>query len=56
MEAKDGNDLMQIYGVVDEKTGTVRDFVMHNPSGSSLVCIFGSIPIEKLAKIVSDND
>ncbi len=56
MEAKDGNDLMQIYGVVDEKTGTVRDFVMHNPSGSSMVCIFGSIPIEKLAKIVSDND
>ena len=56
METRDGNDLMQIYGVVDEGTGTVRDFVMHNPSDASLICIFGSIPIEKIARVISDND
>ena len=47
---------MQIYGVVDENNGTVRDFVLHNPTESSLICIFGSIPIEKLARVIADND
>lgn len=56
METRDGNDLMQIYGVVDDRTGTVRDFVMHNPSDASLICIFGSIPIEKIARVISEND
>ena len=56
MEAKDGDDVTQIYGVVDDKTGTVRDFVMHNPTGYSLICIFGSIPIDKIARVISDND
>ena len=56
METRDGSDRMQIYGVVDEKTGTVRDFVLHTPSDCSLVCIFGSIPIDKIAKIASQND
>lgn len=56
METRDGNDRMQIYGVVDEKSGTVRDFVLHTPADYSLVCIFGSIPIEKMAKIAMQND
>ena len=56
METRDGDDLMQIYGVVDENNGTVRDFVLHNPTESSLICIFGSIPIEKLARVIADND
>lgn len=56
METKDGYDRMHIYGVVDDRNGTVNDFVLHTPSSSSLICIFGSIPIEKLAKIVADHD
>ena len=56
METRDGDDLMQIYGVVDEKTGTVNDFVLHNPTNASLICIFGSIPIEKIARVIADND
>ena len=56
IETRDGNELMQIYGIVDDHNGTVRDFVMHTPSEASLICIFGSIPIERLARIVSDND
>ncbi len=56
METKDGAERMEIYGVVDEKAGTVKDFVLHTPSSYSLICIFGSIPIEKIAKIAADND
>lgn len=56
METRDGDDLMQIFGVVDDEKGTVNDFVLHTPTSHSLICIFGSIPIEKLAKIVAEND
>ena len=56
METKDGSDRMEIYGVVDEKAGKVRDFVLHTPSDYSLICIFGSIPIEQFAKSAADND
>ena len=56
IETRDGNELMQIYGVVDDQNGTVRDFVMHTPSEASLICIFGSIPIDKLARVIADND
>lgn len=56
METRDGNERMQIYGVVDDATGRVGDFVMHTPSSSSLICIFGSISIEQFAKIAAQND
>lgn len=56
METKDGSERMEIYGVVDEKAGKVRDFVLHTPSDYSLICIFGSIPIEQIAKIAAGND
>lgn len=56
MEAKDDNDRLQIYGVVDDRNGTVRDFVMHAPNSYSLICVFGSISMKKLAKLIEDND
>ena len=56
METRAGEDRMQIYGVVDDEKGTVNDFVLHTPTRHSLICIFGSIPIEKLAKIAARND
>lgn len=56
IETRDGNEVMRIYGVVDDRNGTVRDFVLHTPSEASLICIFGSIPIEKLTRVIADND
>ena len=56
METRDGNEVMQIYGVVDEANGTVKDFIMHNPSGATLICIFGSIPVEQIARLAAQND
>ena len=55
MEASDQGEKMQLYGVVDEKTGTVRDFVLYTPSDCALICIFGSISLETIAKIASND-
>lgn len=55
LEAKDSGDKMMIYGVVDEKSGTVSDFVLYSPSDCALVCLFGSISMEAMARIASDD-
>ena len=55
MEAKDDDASMRIFGVVDEKTGTVRDFVLHSPDGGTLICIFGSISMDAVGKVLADD-
>ena len=55
MEANDGGDKMMIYGVVDEKSGTVGDFVLYSPSDCALVCLFGTISMDAVAKLASDD-
>lgn len=51
MEAKDGSSAMRMFGVVDERSGAVRDFVIHDPGSCALICIFGSIPMDALGKL-----
>lgn len=55
MEAKDGGSAMRMYGLVDEQTDRVRDFVIHTPSEHALICIFGSIPMDVIGKLASDD-
>lgn len=55
MEASDGGDKVQIYGVADEKADILRDFVLYAPSDCSLICIFGSISMDTIAAISSDD-
>lgn len=55
MEASDGGEKMRLYGVVDDKTDIVRDFVLYTPSECALICIFGSISMDTLAKIASND-
>ena len=55
IEASDGGEKMRIYGLVDEKTDKVRDFVMYTPSDCALICIFGSISMDAIAKIASND-
>lgn len=55
IEASDGGEKMRIYGLVDDKTDKVRDFVMYSPSDYALICIFGSISMDAIAKIASDD-
>ena len=55
IEASDGGEKMRIYGLVDKKTDKVRDFVMYTPSDCTLICIFGSISMDAIAKIASND-
>ncbi|MCR5518854.1 MAG: DUF4252 domain-containing protein [Bacteroidales bacterium] len=56
MEVKDDDDRMLMYGVVDEKSGKVRDFVLYAPDECALICLFGSISMNAIAKLASYND
>lgn len=51
LEAKDGEDNVIIYGVVDEKEGKIKDFILHTPSECAVICILGSISADALAKL-----
>lgn len=55
MEASGDGERMTIYGVVDDNSDKVRDFVLYSPSDCAIICIFGSISMETVARI-SSND
>ena len=55
-EAKDGGDSVSMYGVTDEKAGTVSDFVLHSPGSCALICIFGKVSVDALSKLMEDHD
>jgi hypothetical protein len=53
MEVKDDGEKVQIFGVLDEATGLVRDIVFHSPSDCALICMFGSLPLDVVGKIAA---
>lgn len=55
MEVRDGDDLVQIYGLVSEEGSHVRDFVLHSTEDCALVCLFGSIPMDAVSDLVKSN-
>ena len=55
MEVSDDEDRLIAFGVVDDNSEWLRDFVLYVPSDCTLICVFGSIPVEKMIHIV-DND
>ena len=55
MEASDEGEKMRLYGLVDEKTCEVRDFILYSPSECALICIFGSISLDAVSKIASND-
>ena len=55
MEVTDDGEKMNLYGVYDEKSDTVKDFIMYAPSNCSLICLFGTISMKTLAKL-AEND
>ena len=54
MEARDGGDSVRIFGVTDGDGSVLRDVVVHAPGSSTLICLFGSLPMETLAKLTGD--
>jgi hypothetical protein len=54
MEARDGGSGMQLFGVMDDASGTVRDLVMHAPGECTLICLFGTIPMDAVGKLMAE--
>ena len=54
MEAKDGDSALQIFGIVDDANGLVRDFVVHAPNDCALICLFGSMSMDSLTKLMAE--
>jgi len=52
LEAKDDGDTVKIYGVTDEKSDKIQNFVLYTPSDYALVCVFGSIPLESINSLI----
>lgn len=55
MEAKDGSSSMRMFGIVDDASGEVRDFVIHAPGECALIYVLGAIPMDSLGKLMSDD-
>lgn len=55
LEAKDGDDKVKIYGIVDDNGEKVSDFILHTPSDCAVICILGSISTEAIAKLALDD-
>lgn len=51
MEVKDGEDHMQMYGVVEGDGSEVSDFVMYDSEGCALICLFGRINVDTVMKL-----
>ncbi|MCQ2187163.1 MAG: DUF4252 domain-containing protein [Bacteroidales bacterium] len=52
MEVKDDEDQVFMYGIVDDDASAVRDFVIYVPEDSALICMFGSISMDALTKLI----
>ena len=55
MEARENGNGVMMYGTVDEKSGKIRNFVMHSPDGCALICFFGTLSVDAL-KALMEND
>lgn len=54
MEIRDDEDVMQMYGVLDEKSENIRNFVLYAPEDCALICLFGSIPLDAISDLMSE--
>ena len=54
MEAHDDGNAMQLFGVVDDARGTVRDLVLHTPGENALICLSGTVSLDSVGKILAE--
>ena len=53
MEVKDDSDVMRMYGVVDDRGGKVKNFVLYCPEDCTLICLFGTISLDSVLSMAS---
>lgn len=54
LNVSDSGDNVKIYGFVSDDGSTMTDFILHSPSESALVCLFGTISLDALTAMVAD--
>lgn len=53
MEVHDDGETMKMYGVTDENSDSLSNFVLHAPSDGALICFFGTIPLKEITSALS---
>lgn len=53
IEAKDSGELVQIFGVPSDDGSKITDMIINVPNDGALICVQGSIPMEKVVEIVN---
>ena len=53
IEAKDSGNLLQIFGVPSDDGSRVTDLILNAPDEGTLICIQGTIPMNKVVEIVN---
>lgn len=56
IEAKDGSDSMRIYATEDDKKNALKDLILFSPGNDALICLYGSVSMEAISKIIADNE
>lgn len=54
LETKESEEVMRMYGVIDEESEEVKDFILYSPSDSKLICLFGTISLDAVSKILEE--
>ena len=53
MSAKDDEDSVYIYGYVTGGGSKVKDLVIYSPNDGGLICLYGTIDMDKIGQIVT---
>lgn len=53
MEVKKHGDVMKLYGVLDEKSEKLRNFVLYAPEDHTIICLFGTISLNLINKTLA---
>ena len=53
LEAKDSGEKVQIYGETSDRGDRITNLIINAPESGALICIYGTIPVESLSKIVN---
>lgn len=58
IEARDNGEdsgSMKMYGVVNDNASTIKDFVLYDEQGCALICIFGTISMDAVARLAAED-
>ena len=52
LQAKDSGEVVEIYGDVSPDADVVTDLIINASSSGALICIKGTVPMDKVARII----